>query len=497
VARVVVDGYTYNAAIESPANVKIGTTFILECSVAGLPFNTLVEYNWTYPHRYQHNTRYNNVNVIEARKLRVTVMDEQDGGMYVCSVHIKDRKKFVQQKFHIAVDGGAILLSDHGIIHENTVITNRSVIQRQHRPFNSGGFNIGVVYCIAPKNSSPQFVTIKHNKDNNISENLHYHGSGEPDTPFKQKKNSKAAMLLIGDPDNTENTKFCCESSHTRVCAYLWLQRKNDTRHINVTLKRKKLELRITPYPTNLVMLTHSVHGLSKTMLVKKQHMSVGELFPGAEYIVAVRGIRVRRDRTEYSLKPYVLKVTKNLTSQDEPLSTPRLLSVTRVFTDGVEINWLPPDNYTPSHYTVRCSTNTTNITLLVSHYPGSMYANITGLTSAEKYHIKVAARANRIVAASEEIVHYHYPQQASNTNSPAPDSLAATLPIIAILVVLLITAVAASIIASKVKSHQKERKTSAKQKKRGALPHTPPNRGRVDDENIYEKFNWENKIFV
>ena len=100
-----VDGYTYNAAIESPANVKIGTTFILECSVAGLPFNTLLEYNWTYPRSYQHNTRYNNVNVIEARKLRVTVMDEQDGGMYVCTVHIKDRKKFVQQKFHIAVDG--------------------------------------------------------------------------------------------------------------------------------------------------------------------------------------------------------------------------------------------------------------------------------------------------------------------------------------------------------------------------------------------------------
>ena len=85
----------------------------------------------------------------------------------------------------------------------------------------------------------------------------------------------------------------------------------------------------------------------------------------------------------------------------------------------------------------------------------------------------------------------------STDTNSPAPDSLAATLPIIAILVVLLITAIAASIIASKVKSHQKERKTSAKQKKRGALPCTPPNRGRVDDENIYEKFNWENKIFV
>ena len=85
----------------------------------------------------------------------------------------------------------------------------------------------------------------------------------------------------------------------------------------------------------------------------------------------------------------------------------------------------------------------------------------------------------------------------STDTNSPAPDSLAATLPIIAILAILLIVAVGVSVIASKVKSHQTERKTSAKQKKRGSLPRTPPNRGRVDDENIYEKFNWENKISV
>ena len=89
-----------------------------------------------------------------------------------------------------------------------------------------------------------------------------------------------------------------------------------DTRHTSVKLKKKTLELRITPFSTNLMTLTHSVHGLSKTILVKKQHAIMGELFPGAEYIVAVRGISVRRGQTEYSHKPYVLKVTKNLTSQ-------------------------------------------------------------------------------------------------------------------------------------------------------------------------------------
>ena len=101
----VVDGYTYKTYLQSPATLKIGTAFVLECRVAGLPYHTVIHYNWTYPRTPQSLKWYHNIEVMENGRLRVTVIDEGDEGEYVCTVTIRESGKMIKSQFQLKVEG--------------------------------------------------------------------------------------------------------------------------------------------------------------------------------------------------------------------------------------------------------------------------------------------------------------------------------------------------------------------------------------------------------
>ena len=72
--------------------------------------------------------------------------------------------------------------------------------------------------------------------------------------------------------------------------------------------------------------------------------------------------------------------------------SVPRLLSVTRIFSDGFELNWLPPrePNGRPQ-YEIEYGTDDTNFTT-VNTGSRDTYYNLTGLQQNTAYYIRVVA---------------------------------------------------------------------------------------------------------
>ena len=100
----------------------------------------------------------------------------------------------------------------------------------------------------------------------------------------------------------------------------------------------------------------------------------------------------------------------------DFPLGPPRLLSITRVLLDGIELNWLTPVSYTPQNYTVWYSTGSANHTTVAHHQAGSIYLNLTGLNIA-KYNIKVTVSVGGTEYATTEVLtYYHNPTRANGT---------------------------------------------------------------------------------
>ena len=72
--------------------------------------------------------------------------------------------------------------------------------------------------------------------------------------------------------------------------------------------------------------------------------------------------------------------------------SVPRLLSVTRILSDGFELNWLPPrePNGRPQ-YEIEYGTDDTNFTTVDTGSQDTYY-NLTGLLQNTTYNIRVLA---------------------------------------------------------------------------------------------------------
>ena len=65
----------------------------------------------------------------------------------------------------------------------------------------------------------------------------------------------------------------------------------------------------------------------------------------------------------------------------------PRNIVFTRVFQDGVELNWIPPKEPNGElHYIIQYGSNTTNTTSNLTYY------NLTGLVNGTTYYITVIA---------------------------------------------------------------------------------------------------------
>ena len=73
--------------------------------------------------------------------------------------------------------------------------------------------------------------------------------------------------------------------------------------------------------------------------------------------------------------------------------SVPRLLSVTRILSDGLELNWLPPrqPNGRPQ-YEIQYRTDNSNFTTLANGRQGVTHYNLTGLQQNVIYYIRVVA---------------------------------------------------------------------------------------------------------
>ena len=114
--------------------------------------------------------------------------------------------------------------------------------------------------------------------------------------------------------------------------------------------------------------------------------------------------------------------------------SVPRLLSVTRILSDGFELNWLPPrePNGTPQ-YEIEYGTGDTNFTTVDTGSEDTYY-NLTGLLQNTTYYIRVLAvnyfrfggvplRGNE----SNTVVVKLVPQPTTTTSTVIPSTVTTT----------------------------------------------------------------------
>ena len=89
----------------------------------------------------------------------------------------------------------------------------------------------------------------------------------------------------------------------------------------------------------------------------------------------------------------YVLHTKSYLDSHPTVPSSARSLTVTRVFQDGVELNWLPPTEPNGEvHYVIEYKREDSGSWTSVGTTSDSTHYNLTGLHSGTKYTIRVVA---------------------------------------------------------------------------------------------------------
>jgi hypothetical protein len=113
---------------------------------------------------------------------------------------------------------------------------------------------------------------------------------------------------------------------------------------------------------------------------------------PGVMYHVLVRAV----NGSQYSYTPVTL--TPILLQLAQASSKPRFLTVTTTFTQGLQLNWIPPKQTNgPILYQLNYGTNTTQFTT-VDTASDDTYYNLTGLQQNTTYYIRVVAVSNMTV---------------------------------------------------------------------------------------------------
>ena len=87
--KVVIDGYTANLTLNSPATLPLGANLILVCRLSGIPHGQQTTYTWTCPNTPCQQTGYAgrkiNNNII-ANTVAINTTSTSDGGTYTCTV---------------------------------------------------------------------------------------------------------------------------------------------------------------------------------------------------------------------------------------------------------------------------------------------------------------------------------------------------------------------------------------------------------------------------
>ena len=105
--------------------------------------------------------------------------------------------------------------------------------------------------------------------------------------------------------------------------------------------------------------------------------------------------------------------------------SPPRNVTITRVFQDGVELNWLPPTEPNGEvHYVVEYKREDSGNWTSVSTASDSTHYNLTGLHSGTSYTIRVVAvkgagQTSNMPTASSTATH-----PASSTPTPTVNGI-------------------------------------------------------------------------
>ena len=100
--NVVIDGYTVNSTLNSPATLPLGTTLILICRISGIPHRPQTNYQWTCPNEPCQQTGYAG-RKINNNIIAINITSTSDGGTYTCNVTAQGRED--SQQFQLNVNG--------------------------------------------------------------------------------------------------------------------------------------------------------------------------------------------------------------------------------------------------------------------------------------------------------------------------------------------------------------------------------------------------------
>ena len=99
---VVIDGYTVNSTLNSPATLPLGTTLILVCRLSGIPHGQQTTYTWTCPNTPCQQTGYAG-RKINNNIIAINTTSTSDGGTYTCTVTAGGME--ASQQFQLNVKG--------------------------------------------------------------------------------------------------------------------------------------------------------------------------------------------------------------------------------------------------------------------------------------------------------------------------------------------------------------------------------------------------------
>ena len=100
---MVIDGYTVNSILNSPATLPLGTTVILVCRISGIPHGLQTNYHWTCPNEPCQQTGYAG-RKINNNIIAINITSTSDGGTYICTVTAEGRGN-TSQWFQLEVNG--------------------------------------------------------------------------------------------------------------------------------------------------------------------------------------------------------------------------------------------------------------------------------------------------------------------------------------------------------------------------------------------------------
>ena len=101
---VVVDGYTVDSTLSSPASLPLGTALVLVCRVSGLP-QRQIKYSWTCPDGPCERPGYVGRKVVNGNILAVNITSASDGGTYTCEVSREMADGGYSQNYTLNVSG--------------------------------------------------------------------------------------------------------------------------------------------------------------------------------------------------------------------------------------------------------------------------------------------------------------------------------------------------------------------------------------------------------